>query len=384
MATFVWTAAVAGNWSTGANWSVAGVPQAAPPTAADDVLFGSGVGATNSNCTITAASVCRSMIDTGYTGTKSGSGDLTVGDGSGGAVTLAAGATYSGTWTMKFAATSDNAGAGWPVTSNGKTFPGTILVAGVGGKWTCQDAPTWTSKLVTITDGIFVAQNFTFTWGTLTGTGANLRTIDFTGSTVTLNAGAAGTAFNTAVTTNLTFLSPTTLILTANGTALNPGGVTFTNLSLTGTGTYGFNSSCIITGTLTRSNAAACGMRGQVGITVQYATLVASGTSGNLVSINCVTAGSRWILKKTSGAPTNIDFVSIKDTDAEGVIPLYAGANSTDGGNNVNVVFYANPNIPPQPGGDRAGMSRIGRKRSSRLERLFNTKVPYYSQHKGR
>src|SRR5213592_792551 len=69
MSTFVWTGATSATWSTGSNWSVGGVPQASPPTSADDVLVGSGTGATNNAITLTSTTTVKTADFTGYTGT---------------------------------------------------------------------------------------------------------------------------------------------------------------------------------------------------------------------------------------------------------------------------------------------------------------------------
>ncbi len=146
MSTFVWAAAIAGNWATGANWQVAGVPQAAAPTAADIAQFGTGTGATNSNCTTAAGDKCRDLIiDNAYTGTfnvVNNATGVTVGDASGGTLQFGSGATYvslGANSAISLISTSNNGGAGWPVTFNGVSVPCALRTNGAGGRWTQQD-----------------------------------------------------------------------------------------------------------------------------------------------------------------------------------------------------------------------------------------------------
>jgi hypothetical protein len=142
-----WVGSGTWNSTSTANWSATsttGATGASVPTVADDVIFDANSG----NCTLstTGTRTCRSLTMTGYTNTMTlavGTGAWTVGDASGGAFTLASGMTLtnSGSWTITFAATSTNGGAGWPITTAGKTLP-SINLNGVGGRWQLQDALT--------------------------------------------------------------------------------------------------------------------------------------------------------------------------------------------------------------------------------------------------
>ena len=68
-----------------------------------------------------------------------------------------------------------------------------------------------------------------------------------------------------------------------------------------------------------------------------------SGTAGNLITIGSVTAASHT-LSKASGT-VSCDYLSISRSTATGGASWYAGANSTDGGNNSGWIFTA----PPTP-----------------------------------
>jgi hypothetical protein len=63
-----------------------------------------------------------------------------------------------------------------------------------------------------------------------------------------------------------------------------------------------------------------------------------NGTSGNLITINSVTAASTFTLSKASGT-IDVSFCSIKDSIATGGAAWYAGSTSTNGGNNTGWLF---------------------------------------------
>ena len=73
-----------------------------------------------------------------------------------------------------------------------------------------------------------------------------------------------------------------------------------------------------------------------------------SGTSGNLITIGSVLAASHT-LSKASGT-VSADFLSISRSTATGGAGWYAGANSTNGGNNSGWIFTA----PPAPSGSNS------------------------------
>jgi hypothetical protein len=80
------------------------------------------------------------------------------------------------------------------------------------------------------------------------------------------------------------------------------------------------------------------------GTTNTFTNWNASGESTRLLTIGSVTAASHT-LSKASGT-VSADFLSISRSTATGGASWYAGANSTDGGNNSGWVFTA----PPGPG----------------------------------
>jgi hypothetical protein len=82
--------------------------------------------------------------------------------------------------------------------------------------------------------------------------------------------------------------------------------------------------------------------------TSTFADWNASGESTRLLTIGSVTAASHT-LSKSSGT-VSADFLSISQSTATGGAGWYAGANSTDGGNNSGWIFTA----PPAPSGSNS------------------------------
>lgn len=178
------TASVAGgNSNTNAAW-VGGVQ----PTAADDVV----IPASSAGITIPAAATlsCRSVDASGgtlvFAATTS---TLAVGDASGGAVTFSATSTLTltGIGTIRLASTSTNGGAGWTITTGGKTLPN-LTTTGAGGKWVQGDALTCAVFSRNETNGTWVTNNFSVTAVDWTGTAAG-RTVTLGSSTVTMTGG---------------------------------------------------------------------------------------------------------------------------------------------------------------------------------------------------
>jgi hypothetical protein len=222
------------NWdgTAGSKWAAtAGGPTGASvPTTADDVFFDA---TSSGSCTIATGNTgAKSINCTGFTGTITGTASITVA----GSVTLVAAMTYSHVGTMTIT------GTGTLITA-GKTFSA-VTVDGVGITVTLGDALNMGTRTLTVTNGTFNTANFNVTGISVSSTNSNVRTITLGSSTVALSA--AGTAWNTSTITNLTFNAGTSQInLTAPTATFNTGGLTFHNVSFTGTST----------GTRTISNA---------------------------------------------------------------------------------------------------------------------------------
>jgi hypothetical protein len=199
----------------------------------------------------------------------------------------------------------------------------------------------------------------------------NYSTINLNGKTLTV-----GTSFQTAgavaATKNLTFNGGTLVCPAATTTAFNNAAPTyFTTTAGTGTGTISMTAATAKTFvgggstfncTLNQGGAGALTITGEntfSNITNTYkstgATSIlftaattstftdwnASGESTRLLTIGSVTAASHT-LSKASGT-VSADFLSISRSTATGGATWNAGANSTDGGNNLGWIFGVTP-----------------------------------------
>jgi hypothetical protein len=259
--------------------------------------------------------------------------------------------TASGS-TMTFGATSGTQ----QITTNTKTLDFPITFNGVGGTFQLQDALTaGTARGINLTNGTLDLFGQTFTIG-----GAN------TNDRFTINAG----------TKNITFNGGTLVIATSSTIAFNNAAPTgFTTTAGTGTGTISMTSASaksFIGGgstfncTLNQGGAGDLTIKDSntfsnitntvqpasilftAGTTTTFSNFSLSGTSGNLITIGSVTAASHT-LSKASGT-VSADFLSISRSTATGGAGWYAGANSTDGGNNSGWIFTA----PPAPSGSNS------------------------------
>jgi hypothetical protein len=190
-------------WGSTANWSdtSGGTGGFSIPTTVDDVFFDANSG----NCELTSSTrVAKSINFTGYINTLT----MTVGLQISGSVTLAAGMTIAGAGNLTVNITGN-------LTSNGKLFPNTLIIAG--------DTQTYT-----------LIDNWTV--GSLQGLATTAATIN--GNSITSNNN-----------------------LTISGTAIYSG---TTNLILNGTGTWSHNNVGQIRNNLTINTNAVITITGTV------------------------------------------------------------------------------------------------------------------------
>lgn len=233
MANRYWVGGTA-NWdgTAGIKWATTsgGVGGASVPTTADDVFFTS---SSTGSCNIATGNTgAKSINCTGFTGTLTGSSDITVAGG----ITLVTGMTYSYTGIITFTGTGT-------LISAGKSL-GTIIVSGAGITLTLGDALSCNGNFF-VSEGNFNTANYSFTCASLGSATANLRSISFGSSTVTLTGG-----IDFSPSTNLTFNAGTSQINLSSLSYIFSGSKTFYNVSFTGT-TSGIK---LITGSATFNN----------------------------------------------------------------------------------------------------------------------------------
>ena len=336
-----WNSTNTVNWST----SSGGAGGASVPTASDNVFFdaNSNVGTTAWTCTMAdSPRVCNDLTMSGLDGTMNfgGSSALTVS----GSLTFQAtnfNATYTGTTTFNATTT------GKTVTTNGVSFSGSVTFNGVGGAWTLGSALTIGSiRTATLTNGTLDLNGKTLTVGTRFTTATGTKNLTFNGGTL-ICPDPNTTSFNNAAPTGFTTTAGTgtgTISMTAaTAKTFVGGGSTFNctinqggagALTITGSNTFGNITN-------TYKSTGATSILFTAATTSTFTDWNASGESTRLLPIGSVTAASHT-LSKASGT-VSADFLSISRSTATGGAGWYAGANSTDGGNNSGWVFTVPP-----------------------------------------
>lgn len=317
------------NWdgTAGTKWAyTSGGSGGAPaPTPLDNVFFDNNSG--NGTVTVTTSVNARNVNFTGFTGTLAGSSAI----------------SYYGNWNWGSTLTQSHTGAvnarattaGKTITSNGKSFGGVFSPNGLGGSWTLQDAFVSVGPL-NLSQGTFIDAGFSVTASALSSTGNTVRGLTRSG---TWSLTGTGTVWNTSNPTNFTFSDTGTTKFTNNsGSAksFSGGGLVFNNFwnATLGAGivtindSNTFNNFRIDAGRTQRFTPAT---------TTTIATLTATGTSGNVITIAPSTAANYNIVS-SGGATITTDYISISRCQFSGAT-WNAGVNSTNGGNNSGITF---------------------------------------------
>lgn len=258
------------NWGTTTNWSATdgGASVGAIPVAADDVFFT----ALSGSCTVNSSTRdCHSVDCTGYTGTLTMSNSIQL-NGAGGGFVLSPTMTLSGSGGIS---SLQNGGTStW--TSNGKIWNGgTVTLNGSSGP-TFTFTDDWTmggfvmgggaktingvgrtiSLTGTFSGAATVSGNVTIKFiGTGNWSGTSAISLDFiidTAGTITVTANINPTGNITRVNGTVNTGS-TTLNLTANS-ILDTAGITWNNVTVTGSMTLTLNSLFTVSGILSLSN----------------------------------------------------------------------------------------------------------------------------------
>jgi hypothetical protein len=235
------------------------------------------------------------------------------------------------------------------ITSNGKTL-GAITVTKTGAGVLSLVDNLAVAAAFTTTSGNFDAANQNISATVLTSTGTVARSLTMGSGTWTLTS--TGTVWGLATATGMTLNANTSTILFSNTTTtartFAGGGLTYNNLVIggaTGISTLTFTGSNTFTGTISSAKTVAHTLSFTAGTTTTVADWTVTGTVGNVVTIGSATAASHNLVK-TGGGNISINYMSISRSNASPGATWYAGANSTDGGNNTGWLFT----IPPIPG----------------------------------
>jgi hypothetical protein len=329
------------------NWSdtSGGAGGASVPTASDNVFFDANSNVLATAFTVTMATtprVCNDFTASGLDGAMTLAGSsigLTVS----GSLTFQAtnfNRTYNGITTFNATTT------GKTITTNGSSLAGNVTFNGVGGGWSLGSALS--TPTLTLTNGTFDLAGYTATLSTRFVTATGTKNLTFNGGTLICTFLGA-TAFNNAVPTGFTTTAGTgtgTISMTSISAKTFVGGGSTFNCTLNqgGAGALTITGSNTFSNiTNTRKSVSATSILFTAGTTNTFTDWNASGESTRLLTIGSDTAASHT-LSKASGT-VSADFLSISRSTASGGAGWYAGANSTDGGNNSGWAFTA----PPSP-----------------------------------
>ena len=259
-----------------------------------------------------------------------------------GSYTLGSGITISGSGTESFSGRGTQT-----FTSAGKTITFALIVDKPAGAFELGDAYN-SSNSVSHTKGTFDAKTYNLTAFSFDSNNSNVRTITMGSGLWTLSG--TGTVWTTNTTTNLTLNKNTANILLSNTSTsartFNGGtGILYNKLTIGGA--TGISILTLGSGTFTElaaTKTVAHTIRFNASSTVVINTWSVTGTAGNLVTVDSNSAGTRRTFTLTN-ITSGIDYLSVKDIGITSPNLFYVGANSTNGGNNLNVIFTAAPGI---------------------------------------
>lgn len=240
---------------------------------------------------------------------------------------------------LTFAATS----AGQTLDFGGITYDANIILNGVGGSWQFADDFTMAyGRTFTLTNGTLDANNKNVTIGFF-GLGVGTKTLTLGSGTWTVLNGNWNALTNNA---NLT-VSPSTATISMvdaiSNKAFNGGGFTWPTLNI-GTSIGSLNISQSNTFANITNTVSPAIVRLQAGTTQTVTNFSLSGTAGNLVTLNCLTAGLTATLSDTTGT-NSVSYLNIKDIVATGgaTWEAYTTNGNVDGGNNTGWIFSTAP-----------------------------------------
>jgi hypothetical protein len=231
-------------------------------------------------------------------------------------------------------------------TSAGKSLYNHVYVDSYNGTLSLVEAGADTLSMstnnATLLSGTFDLNDESVTFKTFTSTGTLTRTLNMGNGTLTLFS--TGTVWDVASTGfTLTPENSTLAITDASGTGKTfaGGGMTYNNLSITGAGA----GVVTFTGANTFKNitiGAPKTVNFTAGTTTTITgTLLATGSSGNLVTLNS-TSTSAFTLSKASGY-VDCDWLYLDYSTVTGGATWYAGANSNNHSNNTGWTFTVPP-----------------------------------------
>jgi len=281
---------------------------------------------------------CRNLNFTGFSGSLTGAFQSVYGD----FVASATMTTNSGTSPVVFASTSATARN---ITSSTVTFNFPLRFNGVGGTWLLQDDLTLAStRQIQLNNGTFNAHGHNVTLGGFVAN-AGTKTLNMGSGawTVTGDNATLTTVWNAqSAATGLTVIPGTATInmTSANAKTFAGAGRTYNVLNQGGAGQLIIQQANTFTDITNTVQPATITFPASTVTTVSAFTV--SGTSGNLITLNSSTSGTRATLSDASGQ-NSVSFCTIKDINATGgaIWSSFTTNGNVDDGNNAGWDFDA-------------------------------------------
>jgi hypothetical protein len=336
MADRYWVGGTA-NWDNvaGTKWATTsgGVGGASVPNTADAVFF---TNLSTGTCTIATVSANALSVDfTGFIGTLAGTQGITVA----GSVRLAPDMTYTYAGTITFTGTGT-------FTTAGKILQSITFINGAGVTVTLGDRFTSTRDL-NLNVGSLNANNQDVSVASFTSSGSTTRTLTMGSGTWTLTGNGPVWSINSV---NLTFnVNTANIVLSDTSTlARTFTGSTLTYNTLTIGGPTGTSTLTITAGTFARiASTKTVAHTIQLSGSISVGDWTVTGTPGNVVTVNSSLASAQRIITYTGSGTVSMDYMSIQSINfgytlgASNPYLVYAGANSTNGGNNAGILFQS-------------------------------------------
>lgn len=226
------------------------------------------------------------------------------------------------TWAVSASITTFAATTGTKtITSNGKTldFPITFGITSGTATWVLQDNLTvGSSRTTTLAVGTLDLNDKDFSTGVFTTSGTLVKSLLMKSGTLSLTG--TGTPWN-VVSTNFT-LTPATSKIALTDTSVTTrnfsgGGLTYNNLEIggtTGTSVLAFIGNNTFN-TISSTKTVAHTILFTAGTTTTVSNWTVTGTAGNVVTINSVTAAGHNLVK-TGGGNISVDYMNISWSNA--------------------------------------------------------------------
>jgi hypothetical protein len=288
----------------------------------------------NGTDTIAGGFRFRDLNFTGFSGSFFGDNQAICGD-----LTLSSTMATTGSSPVYFASTSATPRK---ITSNGVTLSFPVVFDGVGGTWQLQDNLTISSlRYIQLGNGTLDANGNNVTVGSFLAWNGTKTLIMGSGVfTMTASVGVIQAVWDAqSRVTGLTIDAGTSTIKMSSASAKTfaGGGKTYYTLEQAGAGALTIQQSNTFNSITNTVQPATITFT--AGTTQTVTNFGVSGTSGNTITLNSSTAGSRATISRASGL-TNVSYVDVKDISATGVaFYSYLFNGNVDSGNNTGIRF---------------------------------------------